>query len=213
MSRLIIVLCVALVAVANAGCTDMCTKSSTDTDFVKEYIAKAEAAAVNLGSKIEAVATAENKQSAASATQVKASAKAEASKKAYEKSGLLGSGFWRGDSTINNLNQLSHTAAKGAHASAKMATENASGALRGAETDMAQANQSIRNAAKFAISGCINACRAARDAAKATYAAHPSNKFGVSMGLSLAAGGKPEQPAPAPAALTAAAPAALTPAA
>ena len=178
----------ALFAIANAGCKEVCTKSATDADFVKGYIAKAEAAAENLAGKIEAIDEAKAKQGAASATAGSASLKASASKQSYDNSGLLG--FFKEDETVKIQDQKNLIVAKGAFDSAKTATADANAAKGDAETGMAKANKSIRGAAKFAISSCVNACKAARDAAKKVYETNPSNKFGVSAGLSIAAAGK-----------------------
>ena len=180
----------ALFAVANAGCQEACTKSATDADFVKEYSAKAEAAAGTLNGKIEAVDEAKAKQGEASAAAGSASLKASGAKLSHDKSNFLGR-FFKGTETAKSQAEKELTEKEGALRGAKAATANAEAAKGGADRDI----KSGSNAAKFAISSCVHACKAARAAAKEVFLGNPSNKFGVSAGFSIAAAGneEPEQ--------------------
>jgi hypothetical protein len=178
----------ALLAVANAGCKEVCTQSATDGDFVKGYMGKAESAAAALGASIDNVDQAKKAQGKASATAAKASLQAMGSKKAYDESGIFG--FFKDDETVKNMDAIKKNAAVSALDSKKAATAGAMADQEKAEKGMAKANKTLRGAAKFAVSSCINACEAAVAAAQKVFAANPSNKFGVSTGLTLAAAGK-----------------------
>ena len=177
-------------------CTAVCTKSATDSDFVKKYIAQAEEAAKTLQGKLAEQDEAKTKQGEATNTATGADKAALKSKESYDKSGfsLFGHGFFKKDETLMNLNQAALNVANGARDSAKGARVSAKTATADAEAGIATANQKIRDATNSVIDSCVLACDAARAAAKKVFVEHPNNKLGVSAGLSIAAAGNEPEP-------------------
>ena len=173
-------------------CTAVCTKSATDSDFVKKYIAQAEEAAKTLQGKLAEQGEARANEKDATNKAMGANKAALKSKASYDKSGFLG--FFKSDVTAKNSDAVANKEAKGARVSAEKAASAAKTARGNAEDDIVKANQANRDATNSVIDSCVLACDAARAAAKKVFEEHPKNKLGVSAGLSIAAAGNEPEP-------------------